>query len=127
MPYNQFSSEEIEEFEEVISSVGATVIGRHYARRYFTIQFPLRSEDELDELGEYLLETYPHLFARFSWSSVKLSEEDLESYLGGDSISGVTPGVSFRTDDVFYSWSHRAVGLPLALAVFGAQEREGIA
>jgi hypothetical protein len=125
MPYHRFSSEEIEEIEEVFSSIGATIIGNDYVMGRITIQFPLRSEDELDELGEYLLETYPHLFIHSSWFSAPLMESDLE-YLGGDSISGVTPGVSFHMGDVFYSWSHRAIGLPLALAVFGAQEREGI-
>jgi hypothetical protein len=60
-----------EEIFEALTSVGGEIIGVEHVTGLYTIQLPPKTEEELNNFGESVVEAFPHLFRTFflvGWS-----------------------------------------------------------
>jgi hypothetical protein len=127
--------EEMNEILQAIASIQGEAI-YYSGHTLIDIYVPPMDEYGLYYLGEQLLADYPHLFDdHYTMSKMPPIVPDIESTGsiregGGFFDSGVTTGSSFRTRNNYWwdtgdAWALRAVDMPRAWAVFGAQVREG--
>jgi hypothetical protein len=138
-------------YAEAFLSVQGEIIGFWSGMNIYIIRVPDSDEDGLEAMGEYLIDTYPHLFDDFALDSsfwhnsigvtnstheggdyfdFGAASEDSFRAAGGFFHSSASSGSSFRTRDSWWgSVSDRAfrnIDLPRAWAVFGAHIRQNI-
>ena len=142
------------EIEDAFASVGGEIIGVVHILGMYIVGITKRCIDELFKLGYYLIDTFPHLFSRFSidWvddldlpdiTDMYDAEQNRESVgalmtpfrntlptgIHGNG-TGVAANTTHPTNDPWWGasneWGLTAIGMPTAWYLFGGQERQNV-